>query len=206
MSDVEQDELIGRIAAELRKPVSVGAGWDARVMAAVRAEPRVRRPARVGAAWAWLVRPRTISLSPVAGLALAAGVAGLVALSARDHRQVTAGVADTLVPAPGGSQANAVVPAVDTPARVMQLFVYVGPRARSVALVGDFNDWDPTVTPMRASTAGVWSVQFPLAPGRHEYAFVVDGKQWVIDPAAPSAPADDFGSPNSVITIADATS
>jgi 1,4-alpha-glucan branching enzyme len=75
-----------------------------------------------------------------------------------------------------------------------------------VAHDGDFNDWDPTATPMRASANGVWSVVFPLAPGRHEYAFVVDGKQWAIDPAAPSPSADDFGSPNSVITVAEATS
>jgi hypothetical protein len=205
MSNVEQDELIGRIAAELRKPVPVDAGFDARVMAAVRAEPRLLRAGRLGAAWTWLVRPRTISLSPVSGLALAAGLAGLALLSARD-RSTPASVADTVAQAPHGGRADAVVPVADAPARVMQLFVYVGPGAQSVALVGDFNDWDPTVTPMRASAAGVWSVQFPLAPGRHEYAFVVDGKQWVIDPAAPSAPADDFGSPNSVITIADASS
>jgi hypothetical protein len=203
MSDVERDELIGRVAAELRKPVAVDPAFDARLMAAIRADSRGASRSRLGSAWSWLVRPRTFSLSPLSGLALAAGLAGLVVLSARDRR---AGGGSADEGAQFDRQPTAVVPAAAAAAKVMQLFVYVGPRANSVALVGDFNDWDPAATPMHASSTGVWSVQFPLAPGRHEYAFVVDGKHWAIDPAAPSAPADDFGSPNSVITIADATS
>jgi AMP-activated protein kinase-like protein len=202
VSDVERDELIGRLAAELRKPVAVDPAFDARLMAAIRADSRGASPSRLGSAWRWLVRPRTFSLSPLSGLALAAGLAGLVVLSTRDRR-AGGGSGDNA--AQFDRQATAVVPATAA-AKVMQLFVYVGPRANSVALVGDFNDWDPAATPMHASSTGVWSVQFPLAPGRHEYAFLVDGKHWAIDPAAPSAPADDFGSPNSVITIADATS
>jgi hypothetical protein len=202
MSDVEQDELIGRIAAELRKPVAIDPRFDARLMAAVRAEPRRARGSRTGDAWRWLVRPRTIALSPVAGLALAAGVAGLVILAARDRRT---GETVAVRQEPAARDAAPVVAAASA-ARVMQLFIFVRPRAGSVSLVGDFNDWDPAATPMQASTNGVWSVVFPLAPGRHEYAFVVDGKQWAIDPAAPSPSADDFGSQNSVITVADATS
>jgi hypothetical protein len=74
--------------------------------------------------------------------------------------------------------------------------------ASSVSLVGDFNDWDPHATPLRASSDSLWSVVVPLRPGRYHYTFVVDGTRWRRDPAAPRALEDDFGTPTSVITIA----
>jgi 1,4-alpha-glucan branching enzyme len=80
-------------------------------------------------------------------------------------------------------------------------FVLVAPDARRVALVGDFNDWDPAATPLRASAGGAWSAAVQLSPGRHRYAFVVDGVRWLADPAAPPAPDDDFGTPGSVVTV-----
>ena len=70
-----------------------------------------------------------------------------------------------------------------------------------VALVGDFNDWDPRATPLHADREGVWTVTLPLRPGRYRYTFIVDGA-WRGDPAAPRALEDDFGRPTSVITIA----
>ena len=81
-------------------------------------------------------------------------------------------------------------------------FVIAAPEAGTVSLVGTFNDWDATATPLSPSgEAGVWTVEIPLAPGRHEYAFVVDGADWRPDPAAPASTLDDeFGIPNSVIT------
>jgi len=83
-------------------------------------------------------------------------------------------------------------------------FGFVAPHASSVALVGDFNNWDPKATPLRAaSTGGVWSVEVPVQPGRHLYAFVVDGTVWRPDPAAPKATGEDFGEPNSALTVAD---
>jgi 1,4-alpha-glucan branching enzyme len=81
-------------------------------------------------------------------------------------------------------------------------FVLVAPQAARVSLVGDFNRWDPAATPMeRTPTGGTWSVVIPLTAGRHEYAFVVDGKQWLPDPSAPLAPVDGFGAPNSVVLV-----
>lgn len=80
-------------------------------------------------------------------------------------------------------------------------FVLVAPRAASVALVGDFNDWDPARTPMRAARGGVWATIVPLAPGRYRYAFLVNGAEWRADPGAPPATDDEFGAPSSVITV-----
>jgi Glycogen recognition site of AMP-activated protein kinase len=72
----------------------------------------------------------------------------------------------------------------------------------AVAVVGDFNNWDPHATPLRPSNDSVWSVVVPLRPGRYHYTFVVDGTRWSRDPSAPRALEDDFGTPTSVITVA----
>jgi len=83
-------------------------------------------------------------------------------------------------------------------------FVFVAPYASNVALVGDFNGWNPSKMPMRRSADGrAWLIDVPLAPGRHVYSFVVDG-DLAADPAAPRAGDDDFGVPSSVVLVSGA--
>jgi 1,4-alpha-glucan branching enzyme len=53
----------------------------------------------------------------------------------------------------------------------------------------------------RARAGGLWTVTIPLTPGRHRYAFIVDGRRWVPDPGAPRAAGDDFDTPSSVVTV-----
>jgi 1,4-alpha-glucan branching enzyme len=55
-------------------------------------------------------------------------------------------------------------------------FVCRAPQARRVSLVGDFNDWNPRVTPMPRQSYGRWMVGSELSHGYHEYLFHVDGK------------------------------
>ena len=198
MSERDEQELIERIARELRAGVRVGASFDARVMAAVRgAEPPAReadtRPLTLERPW--LLRPRAVRVSPLLGLAAAAGFAMIVATGTLLLRGDE--------PAATRPQQTAIVATTDAQAvRVVQ-FVLRAPEAASVSLVGDFNEWDPRATPLRAvSRDGTWTVSLPLEPGRHVYAFVIDGEEWRPDPAAPTAPGDDFGVPNSVITVA----
>lgn len=72
--------------------------------------------------------------------------------------------------------------------------------AREVAIVGDFNGWDQRATPMAShATNGTWSARVPLAPGRHVYAFVVDGQKWIVDPLAPQVPDEGYGPANAVV-------
>ena len=80
-------------------------------------------------------------------------------------------------------------------------FVLVAPQAQRVALAGDFNDWDASRVLMRreARGSGRWTCR--SAPGRYRYVFVVDGRRFVADPAAPRAAGDDFGTPTSVVTV-----
>lgn len=81
-------------------------------------------------------------------------------------------------------------------------FTLVAPRASSVHLVGDFNDWNPSATPLAKNSDGAWETHVRLSPGQYNYAFVIDDSRWVPDPSAPPNAADDFGSPNSVVTVA----
>lgn len=189
MSELD-DPLVARVAAELRRPVMFAPDFDARIMAVVRAEPR---PGSLAQVWAALGRPRPVMISPLGGLAMAAGISALVlgaAIAAGNRPQAPTAAAPAALASQDGTAGPAPVQ-----------FVLVMPGARTVALVGDFNDWDMRAVPLEASGDGVWTVMVPLAPGRYRYTFVVDGSRWITDPGAPGGADDDFGRPNSVITV-----
>jgi len=174
----QQEDVVDRIVRLLRRPISVDPALDGRVMQQI-AERRERRgPSAATALWHWLAQPRPVPLSPLAGLAVAAGIA-LLAVLPNTHWF-------------GGARGG----------RGFQ-FVLVAPYAARVTVVGDFNDWDAARTPMRPLRADgtVWTAVVPLAPGRYRYAFLVDGSQWLADPAAPVAFDDEYGTPSSVVTV-----
>ena len=62
-------------------------------------------------------------------------------------------------------------------------FTFLAPEAKSVSLVGDFNDWDASAHPMKRQFDGAWTAQIPLSHGHHHYLFIVDGKS-ALDPRA----------------------
>jgi hypothetical protein len=99
------------------------------------------------------------------------------------------------------SRAGRQAPPTATPTTAAVRFVYVAPDAKSVALVGDFNQWNPDAVPLKRLSDGTWITDVPLSPGRYAYAFLVDGKL-VADPSAPRAtPSEDFGFANSVLMV-----
>lgn len=84
------------------------------------------------------------------------------------------------------------------------MFRYTNKDARSVHLVGDFNDWNPTADPMADENGdGEWSLFYPLAPGRYDYKFVVDGTRWIPDPTNGDHEPDGFGGRNSIVIVPD---
>jgi len=97
--------------------------------------------------------------------------------------------------------APTVAAAPDASAPVLVRLVVVQPDATTVELAGDFNGWDPRRTPLEQTTSGAWAVTIPLEPGRYEYMFVVDGKQWIADPFAVEQSDDGFGSRNAVLDV-----
>lgn len=176
-----------RLIETLKEPVQLSPDFDARVLAAVeRVAEDAHRTRSVTSIAGWL-RGRTIRLSPLgaSGLAAAIVAAVLIGSSIVDREAAPAPPR----PAAAGDQVQ------------MTQFVLVAPEARSVAVVGDFNDWNLSATPLvREAGDGMWWITLPLSPGRYRYAFVVDGTTWQSDPDAPAA-EDEFGRPSSVVSI-----
>lgn len=73
-------------------------------------------------------------------------------------------------------------------------------RASTVTVAGDFNGWNTASHPMAREGGDLWVLELELTPGRHEYKFLVDGRQWWNDPEAPKAP-NPWGSENSYADV-----
>jgi len=86
-------------------------------------------------------------------------------------------------------------------ARIMVRFSLYAPNAEKVSLAGDFNGWSREGNPLLPRGDGVWSVTIPLASGRYEYMFLVDGKTWLPDPGAGRYTNDGFGGKNSILDL-----
>ncbi len=146
-----------------------------RVMAEIRKAPQPELETTMRRALRWLGRPLavTVRLRPVWTLALAAGLTGILLFSTgRGDGSPQPGVAEGV--------AN---------------FVGHFPGARSVEVVGSFNDWSRGMLHLNDDDGdGIWHGAAVLPAGQHEYMFVVDGERWVPDPLAGRYVDDGFGS------------
>jgi 1,4-alpha-glucan branching enzyme len=79
-------------------------------------------------------------------------------------------------------------------------FSLTSPRAKEVLLMGDFNQWNPKMHPMKKDVNGVWKKTTMLFPGRYEYRFLVDN-QWENDPKNKQLCSNNFGSKNNFIIV-----
>jgi hypothetical protein len=214
MSEPDSPRWLSEFNDELRREVEVRPAWRARLLADVARSPR---PSASGDVDGLIEAPveslhvdsggrprRTITLSPIAGLAaavlfivLGAGVTYVFV-----NRPAKTGVGTVAsAPSRAGTPALPASDPVASTSREVVEFELSAPRASRVMLVGSFNEWNPTATPLeRDPTTGKWTVAVRLPPGRHVYAFVVDGDV-TADPAAPRAADDDYGSTNSVVLV-----
>ena len=188
------DALPDWAADVLRGPVRTDARRKRAIMDLVRANPlahqrpdamrRARRP------WRGTWR-RRLGLAPAGGLAVAAGLAGIMTLGvlraptlggARGPATVRGIASDSL--AVGAS-------ALRDTLRLVR-FALAAPSAARVALVGDFNAWSAAATPlaMVAESTGVWAATVAVRPGAYRYAYVVDDTQWTADPRMQPARGD----------------
>ena len=167
---------------ELQRPVRIDESFDRRVMVRVRRLYAARRPRR---GLRWIVSAATsVTHHPAWAAAVAAGVVAIASLGMIRTRPQ------------GGHGATRLEPVN---------FVYVSPGAKSVAVVGDFNNWGLGDSALVATNnQGVWSVTSRVPVGLHSYAFVVNGK-FVADPTAPRSSGDDFGMPSSTLVVEDST-
>jgi hypothetical protein len=178
--DAIEDEVLRQVVNELRRPVLLDPSVDRRALDQIRAEAPLRMAARPDRRWGpW-----------IAGAAVAAGVLLAVALPDQRRSAVAPAAPVGLGPAEASSDAR--------PVRLR----LAAPTSSRVAVVGDFNDWDPAATPLRpAGDGGTWIVELRLKPGRYHYTFLIDGRRWARDPSEPRAAESDFGAPVSVLTV-----
>jgi Glycogen recognition site of AMP-activated protein kinase len=171
------NERLLRMIEELRRPVHLDPGVEARALDQIRIEAAGWPAASGGARWgAW-----------IAGAAIAAGL--LVAVVFREEDPYPLATKTARAAAAAG-EAKPVYLRLDAPA------------SSRVSVVGDFNDWDPAATPLTLiGKGGVWAVELRLKPGRYHYTFLIDGRRWQGDPREPPAAGNDFGAPVSVLTV-----
>jgi alpha-amylase/alpha-mannosidase (GH57 family) len=81
------------------------------------------------------------------------------------------------------------------------LFTFDAPGAERVTIAGEFNSWAPARDQMARAEGSTWRIVLPLKPGRYEYKFVVDGKDWRADSDNPLSVPDPYGGRNSFIVV-----
>lgn len=198
MTDMHQDPVIERVRGTLRSDARVAADPQAvgRLLHAVWSAPRPSLWRRTLDAW------RSVALTGLGASAVAAAalVVGFVSRGAVPSR-VESEPAMAAGPAAAPAVPVALASAEGAEARVATQFVFERAGASSVSLVGEFNGWGATDLPMTQVTPGVWEATVPLPPGRHVYAFLVDGTLLVADPRAPKAGDADYGREGSVVMV-----
>jgi hypothetical protein len=200
MNDAERDPIVRRAIEELRRAPRADHTAVSRVVAAAAA-------ARVAPADDEVMvepnRGRHARRWTVVGIAAAAAFAGFALSSMRWKTSETAAVASVSgIPAQSALELQAVSSTSADALPIMKQFVFSSRTARRVSVVGDFNRWNPSASPMvHAPDGDLWSVSVPVLPGRHMYAFMVDDSMFVLDPREPTARDADLGVEASVTIV-----
>ena len=84
------------------------------------------------------------------------------------------------------------------------MFELDAPGARTVQVIGDFNDWSRTGSSMLRGSDGRWRVTTLLPPGRYVYAFLIDGQRFQRDPQRDPIEDRDFGVTGSELVVGEA--
>lgn len=194
MSDHEHDALIDEIASELKRPVRLSENFDARVLSAIRTSHlTVVRGERGRDAAKPVPGSRRVLVPAIASLAAAAAFAFLLVRGSTESRESPiASIPQQLIPAANTGEERVVLQDVT-------LSIYL-PKAKSVGVMGAFNDWDAKRSPMTRGADGNWTITLRLPPGSYEYQFLTNGDTRMTDPTAPATDSE-FGEANSVLTV-----
>jgi hypothetical protein len=184
----------------------VPAGFADRTMAAIEAADTNAEDAAASVGqiaeqvWAWLVGPRTVQVRP----GLVAATVALLIGAAVTLWPVAPGPSSGPVTATTSSSGEAAATAVaqDQSEVVWTRFMYANNEASSVAVAGDFSEWEPIpLTEKTVDGQTVWTGLVPVPKGEHQYMFVINGSRWVTDPLAPVQRSDGFGNKNAVLQL-----
>lgn len=73
---------------------------------------------------------------------------------------------------------------------------------QAVAVVGDFNDWDPAATPLRPNGDGARSATITMpAGGRYAFRYLAENGQWFNDDGADDYQGKEFGGQDGVVDL-----
>jgi hypothetical protein len=174
-----------RMVASFRQAAPDGSvpPWlEQRVMAEIASLPERTPLQRL---FAWMVSPAPIRVSPLA----AALVAACLVLA-------------LLLPGPGVVPPDESAPEGGGAVEIVYVqFLLEAPTASSVAVAGDFTDWQPSFTLEDPDGDGIWSGRIPVRPGVHGYMFLVDETEWRTDPNAGRYQDDGFGNRNAILAV-----
>lgn len=133
--------------------------------------------------------------SAAAVLTLAAGTA----LFARPRAVTTAAAEQAVPPHP---PLGVVVDDGRSDRMVSRQFAIENQQARRVALVGDFNQWNPSQHRLhRDGRTARWVITVDLPAGLHKYAFIVNDSVWTPDPTAVRTVDRDYGVTSSLVLV-----
>lgn len=79
-------------------------------------------------------------------------------------------------------------------------FTYENADATKVSIVGNFNNWNKDANPLTKEN-GIWKTSLNLKPGKHEYQFVVNDTDWIIDPKQGISVKNKYEGMNSVVEV-----
>ncbi len=83
-------------------------------------------------------------------------------------------------------------------------FEYVNGVASTVWVTGSFTAWatePPGALEMESVGGGLWRLTTMVGAGHQTYKFVIDGTDWIADPANPNQEPDGYGNYNSVLDL-----
>ena len=73
---------------------------------------------------------------------------------------------------------------------------------KSVAVLGEFNNWDPNEDIMKLKKSGVYELTKSLKAGNsYRFRYLVNGEVWLNDSSADYFVENDFGSEDSVVNV-----
>ena len=182
----EADEW-DRMVAAFRTSAPAGAAppWlEQNVMTEIEA---LAEPGALGRLVAWLIEPASIRVPPLAAGLIAAALALVIFAPDRTSDPIA-------VDLPGEGSGVESVTYVQ--------FMLDAPAARTVAVAGDFSEWEPSFTLEDTDGDGIWTGRVPVRAGVHGYMFLIDGTEWQTDPRADRYQDDGFGNRNAILAVA----
>ena len=74
--------------------------------------------------------------------------------------------------------------------------------AGTAHVVGDFNHWEPSATPMKKLKDGSFTATITLTKNNeYQFRYLLDGERWENDLNADKYVSNEYGSENSVVVI-----